>query len=202
MQNSKLQKFISKNSFYLIECPNDQKTNVEIYINRVEAFTLTLKDIFGLNPSYQPLRVIFNHEGPHYEMGGTIKIPASLNLNEEENIYGGLFHETVHGFLEKYIHRPGGSNYFPESCAIILQVVALNTINNEWSNKFASGFGSSQDNHPVLFELVRIYREKGFDPIREIYSSMINSENPILYEQSFVDDLNKILKKHNVSVMI
>ena len=194
--------FKSKDSLYLAECPSDQRTNIEIYINMVESFMPTLKKVFKLNPSYEQLRVIFDHEGPHYEMGGLIKIPASLDFNSDENIYGGLFHETIHGFLEKYVHRAKESNYFPESCAIILQIAALEEINKDWENKFANGFGSSEDNHPVLFELVRIYREKGFNPIREIYSTMGNSDLAVLHQENFISDINKILEKYNLSVSL
>lgn len=194
--------FASKNQFYNVESPEELRDGAEEYVDKVEGFIPTLREVFLLSPSFNKLNVKFGEKGPYYGSQGIIYLQSTMNTNDPENIYGGLFHETTHGFLENYVHRPKGSNYFPESCAIILQVAALDKINKGWADKFASGYGSSEDNHPVLFELVRIFRAKGFDPIRSIYSSMFNSEVPILYEQSFLDDLNKVLRNYYVEVAV
>lgn len=199
MQNSRVQ-FKSKNTFYLVECEAGIRSQVETYVNKIESFTLSLKDVFQLEPSYRQLKVVFGDIGTSYAGKGLVYISDDLDLTNSENIYGGLFHETVHGFLEKYIYRPKNSNYFPESCAIILQIAALDKINKEWAEKFASGIGSSPDNHPVLFELVRIYQEKGFGPIRSIYSEMSKYDVPILSQVSFVHDLNKLLEPYSVKI--
>ena len=122
--------------------------------------------------------------------------------NNPEHIYGGLFHETTHGLLEKYIHRPNGFNEFPEPFVIILQIAALDKIDKEWANKFAGGFGSCKENHPLLFELVRIYREDGFGPIRAIYYKMNMYDDPILFKVTLISDLNNILKENGVKKLI
>jgi len=194
MQKARLQ-FKSQNSFYLVDCEDDDKKEIESYVNIVENLIPSLKEVFGLEPSYAQLKIIFGKDGPHYESGGIIKLQNSMRFVDPENIYGGLFHETIHGFLEKYIHRPKGPNHFPESCAIIMQVAALDKINKEWADKFASGIGSTPDNHAVLFELVRIYRSAGFKPIRKIYTMMGTSEYPVLRKDTFINDLNKILEQ-------
>lgn len=199
MQKSKVQ-FKSSNSFYLVECEVSKKDRVETYVNKIESFIPSLKEVFHLVPSHQQLNVIFGDMGTLYSERGLIYISDDLDLTNPENIYGGLFHETTHGFLEKYIYRPHGVNYFPESCAIILQIAALDKINTEWASKFASGFGSSEDNHTILFELVRIYRENGFDSIRSIYTEMGKSDVPISHQATLVDDLNSILRNFNVKI--
>lgn len=201
MKNSKKQ-FKSNNAFYLVECEISIFGKVEAYVNKIESFIPSLKEVFRLEPSHQQLKVVFGDMGTLYPGKGLIYIADDLDLTSPENVYGGLFHETVHGFLEKYIHRLKGSNYFPESCAIILQIAALDKINKEWAEKFASGIGSSQDNHPILFELVRIYREVGFDPIRSIYSQMMKYDTPILSQVSFVHGLNELLKPYSIGVSL
>ena len=194
--------FRSKDQFYIVECPHNLEDTIKAYVNEVENFVPILKDIFSLKPSYEFLTVKFEEKGPCYEAGGFIYLQSKMDIKYPENIYGGLFHETVHGFLEKYIHRNNGSNDFPEPCAIILQIAALDKINIEWANKFAEGTGSCEHDHPLLFELVRIYREYGFKPIRDIYFKMNLSDTPILFKETLICDLNKILRENSVENLI
>jgi hypothetical protein len=196
--------FKSKKLFYIIRCPNDFKESVDVYVNKVESFLPVLRKTFSLNPSYNELNVEFGEKGPCYQAGGFIYLPSPsrMDTNEPENIYGGLFHETIHAFLEKYIHRPDGSNEFPESCAIILQIAALDKINKEWSNRFAEGIGCCESDHKLLFELVRIYRQFGFDPIRLVYKKMYVSRCPILFKNTFISDLNKVLEEYSEKIRI
>lgn len=193
---------VSRNQYYQIICPEEKASDVLDYVNKVEEFIPFLKKVFALEPSYSQLTVNFGNNGPHYEFGGVIKLNILMDLKDLGNIYGGLFHETIHGFLEKYIYREKGINELPEPCAIILQIAALDEINKEWADKFASGYGSSKDCHPLLYELVRIYKENGFNPIRHIYKELANSPYPILHKESLKDDLNRILKTCGVMNLI
>jgi hypothetical protein len=79
-----------------------------------------------------------------------------------------LFHQTVHGLLEGYIWLPDGrSHYLPEAGTILLQIAALERIEEqeaqEWAQRLARGWGCTEKQQPILLELVRVYREYGFD---------------------------------------
>lgn len=191
--------FTSSGGFYLVECPQEKSKSFEAYVNRVETFLPILREVFPLKPSYDRLTVVVGVQRTRYELGGTVYLKSDIDVNNPKEIYGGLFHETIHGFLESYVYRQNGRNEITEACVIVVQVAALDRINMEWANIYAGGCGCNVREHPLLFELVRIYREYGFEPIKAVYSAMNASDAPVLREESFLSDLNNILGEHGVT---
>lgn len=191
--------FTSNGGFYLTSCPTPLVKSARVYVDTVESLLPALRDAFSLEPSHRQLGVVFGDKGSCYAPGGTVYLCRDMDLSDPQNIYGGLFHETTHGFLEKYVHRPGGSNEFPEPCAIILQVAALDRVDKDWAGRYALGYGCRRDMHGLLSELVRIYREHGLAPIRAVYSTMAASDTPVLRKKTFLSDLNSILAGRGVN---
>jgi hypothetical protein len=154
-----------------------------------------LQEVFSpLTPSFDRFKVDFGDKGPCYCAGGTIYLSASMDFESPAHRYGGLFHETVHGFVEKYIHRPQGTNVHPsEALAIILQVAALYKVNREWASKYEQGHGSSESVQPWLKEFGRVFDEAGFEPIRAIHRAMGDSLGPVFTSKAtYMRDVNRL----------
>jgi hypothetical protein len=201
--------FVSRNSNYLVDGPQGITEELAAYVNRVEGYLPALVDTFGLQPRppFGGLIVRFGSEGACYEKGGLVKLPAALDPAAPENIYGGLFHQTVHALLEGYIWFPDGRcHYLPEAGTIVLQVAALERTEEdaaqEWARRFASGWGCTDKQRPILSELVRVYREHGFGPIRSIYAEMGKSICPGFFKETLVCDLNRVLRNCGVRHLI
>ena len=201
--------FLSDNSCYEVECPDTLRQQGEAYVNRVEGYVPILKETFGLEtlPPFDDLKVRFGDEGPCYEKGGMIKLQATMDLADPKHLYGGLFLETINGLLEGYVWlRDSHRHYLPTAGAIILQVATLDRIHEEearqWASKFARGSTCPERQRPILLELVRVYRENGFGPIRAIYSEMRQSICPTLHRETLVCDLNRILRNYGVANLI
>jgi hypothetical protein len=202
-------RFVSDNTYYEVECSGMLEQQVKAYVNRVEGFVPTLEEVFGLEtlPPFGDLKVVFGDKGPCYEKGGIIRLPATMHPGEPQNIYGGLFYETIHGLLEGYMSlQDGRQHYLPKGGAVILQVATLDKIEEEeakhCAKRLACGWGCSEKQRPILRELARIYRENGFGPIRAIYAEMREAICPILYKETLVCDLNRILRNYGVTNLI
>jgi hypothetical protein len=202
-------RFVSDNSYYKVECPDEIAVEVPAYVNRVERYVPILEETFGLEPRlpFGDLVVRFGSEGPCYENGGLVKLPTALDLAQPQNVYGGLFHETVHGLLEGYLRLPDGRrHYLPEAATVVLQVAALERIEDPearaWARRFADGWGLTEKQRPILHELVRVYREEGFAPIRSIYAEMGSAICPAFFKQTLVCDLNRVLRDCGVKNLI
>jgi hypothetical protein len=202
-------RFVSDNSYYTIKCPDEIASQVAGYVNRVERYLPILEETFGLEPRWPfgDLVVRFGSEGPCHENGRLIKLPADMNLVDPQNIYGGLFHQTAHGLLEGYLRLPDGRrHYLPEAATVVLQVAALERIEGpgarEWARRFADGWGCTDKQRPILHELVRIYRDYGFAPIRSIYAEMADAICPAFYKETLVCDLNRVLRNRGVKNLI
>lgn len=185
--------YFSDGGTYAVECPDNKVEETRTYVHAVEDIVPALREVFSpLTPSFSQFNVVFGDKGPLYRSGGKILLRADMNLRSDGKRYGGLFHETAHGFVEKYIHRPRGVNVHPsEALAIILQVAALYKVNDTWASKYRNGHGSSKSVHRWLFELGRIYGEEGIEPIRAIYREMGESPIPIFRNrETYVSDVN------------
>jgi hypothetical protein len=190
--------FFSNGGMYAVECPPGQDEDTRAYVHAVEGFIPALKEVLSpLRPSFERFTVIFGGNGPSYSAGGLILLRASMDLHSEENRYGGLFHETVHGFVEKYIHRPNGTNVHPsEALPIILQVAALYKVNATWASKYRDGHGSCNAVHPWLNELARIYGDAGIEPIRAIFREMGDSTTPVFRsKETYATDVNRLWER-------
>lgn len=173
--------YLSDGGVYEVNCPPEKVEGTRAYVHAVEAIIPALQDVwFPLVPSFDRYNVTFGKEGALYLGGGRILMKANMDFQSEEHRYGGLFHETVHGFVEKCIHRPYGTNVHPsEVLAIIMQVAALRMVNATWASKFRNGYGSNRSVHRWLGELGRVYDDVGIEPIRAIYKEMGQSPSPI-----------------------
>lgn len=197
--------FVSNNSHYAVECPEQMGAQVRAYVNRTERFVPALEQTFGLppGPPFGDLKVRFGTQGPCYQKGGVVRLPTSMDLRDPRHLYGGLFHETVHGLLEAYVWFPDGRrHYLPEGGTIVLQVATLERLGKEeakqWAERYADGWGCTEKQRPILRELVRVYRENGFGAIRAIYAEMGRSVCPTLHKETLVCDLNRILRRYGI----
>jgi hypothetical protein len=202
-------RFVSDNSYYRVECADEMAEEVAEYVHRVEGYLPVLEETFGLEARWPfgDLVVRFGSEGPSFESGGLVRLPADMNLADPQSIYGGLFHETVHALLEGYLRLPDGRrHYLPEAGTVVLQVAALERIEEAearaWARRFAEGWGLTDKQRPILHELVRIYREEGFEPIRSIYAEMAGAICPSFFKQTLVCDLNRVLRDYGVENLI
>lgn len=201
--------FVSNNSHYEVEGPDAIGDQVQAYVNQVEQYVPALEATFALEqrPPFGHLIVYFGDEGPCYQRGGIIKLPATLNLSDPQHIYGGLFYQTVHGLLEGYVWLPDGRpHYLPKAGTVVLQVAALERIGEpaarQWAERFAEGWGCTDKQRPILGELVRVYRENGFGAIRRVYAEMGQAVRPTLHKDTLVCDLNRILRSGGVRNLI
>jgi hypothetical protein len=178
--------FLSNGGTYAVKCPAENAEETRAYVHAVESAVPALQQVFSpLKPSFGRYDVTFGDKGPLYGGGGAIFMNRDMDLQSEAERYGGLFHETVHGFVEGYIHRPGGTNVHPlEALAIILQVAALYKVNTHWASKYRNGYGSNAAVHPWLNELGRIYDEAGVEPIRAVYEEMGGSPSRIFRDKA------------------
>jgi len=148
------------------------------YVNRVEALIPALQRTLGLPSSYRSYLVEFGQEPPStYHGDGRITIAKGLKL--EEHVYGGLFHETAHGFLAPYGSSRG--NWIPEYCAIILQAEALRNVPGdkkaaEWVKAIAGQGGDDAD----CKRFWAVYERFGFEPFRRVYVEMARQKKPII----------------------
>jgi len=188
--------FYSNHHWYAVECPRHIKDEARDYVNAVERQVPALLGVFSpLRPSFGWYTVSFNDcPDPSYAGGGHIIMSSRMEFDEDAR-HGGLFHETAHGFLEKYIHRPvePKTNVHPsEAIAIILQVAALFAINPSWADVRAQGCGlKEEEKRRWLFDLVRIYKEEGFGPMRDVYDDMgRHTSAKFTRKETYIDELN------------
>ena len=178
---SRMAAYLSRNGWYAVECPDDKVEETRRYVHAVEDIIPALQEVFSpLTPSFDRFKVDFGDKGPCYCAGGTIHLPASMDFESPENRYGGLFHETVHGFVEHYVHRPEGINVHSEALVIIVQVAALCKVNEEGASKYRNGHGSDAKVHPWLEEFGRVLDDPGFDPIRRFSEQWASHRAPSL----------------------
>jgi len=175
--------FVSKHGWYRVSYRGlaNPKEAAE-YVNRVELLIPSLQRTLGLPPSYRSYLVEFEQEPPStYRSDGRIAIAKGLKL--EDHVYGGLFHETAHGFLAPYGHKRG--NWIPEYCAIILQAEALRNVPGdkkaaEWAKNITGAGGDDAD----CKRFWQVYEQFGFEPFRRVYVEMAKHQGPIIKDAS------------------
>jgi hypothetical protein len=192
--------FFSNNDWYKVIYTDPLKEQaIRDYINTVESLLPSLEAAFGLRPSHRQFIVEFKKEfgRPKYLGEARIKMKENIDLTDPQRIYGGVFYETVHGFLENYGYCRG--NLISESCVIILQVDALKKIEGnqearKWAKKYF-GMGNNENVDPFRKDFWRIYKEYGFEPFRAVYKEMGVCPHPIIQRISLGLDWNSVWQR-------
>jgi len=172
-------RFVSRGGWYVVAYPPGvlDPQRVAEYVNFTESLIPALSKAFGLPPARRVFFVQMEAQGSAYLGGGRITIAQGINL--EENVYGSLFHETVHGFLREY--GSGRGNWLSEAHAIILQVEALKRVEgDEGAQKWAKLVWGQGGNDPDSKLAWEVYRQHGFAPFRAVYAQMGRSRKPIV----------------------
>ncbi len=205
--------FLSNNGIYnVVLYPDDKRESIKKYVNKVEVFFSKLKEILcPLEPLPKQFKVVFDNKSFWYDgkfytvrndnaklyVDDLIFIRESLDFNQDSNLYGGLFHETIHVCLGCCKYRNGGENIFPEPFTVITQIAVLKNINEEASEKFANGeYGKMHDRDKPLFHLFTGAYEKEYDfePFVSLFLKMKISNTPILNNNNFFDIMNDTFK--------
>ena len=192
--------FLSDNRYYHVtipDCLERKELEIREYVHRVESLLPALEETFCLAPSHCSFSVGFAElRTSLYPGQARIRLEQDLDFSRDEHVYGGLFHETVHGFVEGYTFRR--RNDVPEACIRILQVAALKNMEcdaaKQWAEKYTVSGGDESPNA----KLWSIYRTKGYDPIHCLYAAMARSRAPIIHESRFSRDVNQIWKIANL----
>ena len=198
--------FRSDNGWYLVECPDNKEEGIRDFVQFVDTKLVPVMEklLPPLEPLLHPFKVIFtnkgkdpNYDGPSYWGKGLIYLPDDIDYSCDQHRYGSLIHETSHGFIDNYIHRSHGNNLYPgEALVIMLQVATISKVNVTLADEYKNGTGSSESIHLWLKKLGQIFDEAGFDPLREIFQAMANSEDPVFVSRTtYIEEVNQLWKQ-------
>jgi len=113
--------------FIIGSCRDNFEQDILEYFNAVEPCMSKLTECFeehGLDKPAFHFQVFFGQTSSTYHGKGRVNLAQNLNLKDPMDVYGGLFHEACHGFLEPYGAEHG--HWVPESWSRFIQHHVLN----------------------------------------------------------------------------
>lgn len=215
---------IHQTEHYNVYCIRDNSVDkIKKYINDVEKVWPTLIEMFSflednfrkkypvyfgnMSDTYYISNINYNYEFKSgrcdildYKFGN---IACNKNLDQldktyPKNLWGGVVHETIHGFLQPIKKYPnsGRHNYLrDEAFEFIVQeelykkLYLLDKKVNK--NSFKEKLDKEGENKPLYKELNLIWEEKGFNPFLEFFQKLYRSSVTLIRDGYFIDDVEK-----------